>query len=163
MRFSEIISEGPAQAVGQAVGKTAYNVGSAAGKGVAMLNKATAPDPQAAADSAAIKKGISSGLTKWATGKSELSGGSDGSDGRSSSAVSNTTTDALLTGLIDGDTTVSKPAISNLKTKLPTMRLPWTMDINTLNAALDQALADKPLDQTQINSLKTLQQHLKKV
>lgn len=160
MRFSEIISEGPAQAVGQAVGKTAYNVGSAAGKGVAMLNKATAPDPQAAADSAAIKKGISSGLTKWATGKSELSGGSDG---RSSSVVSNTTTDALLTGLIDGDTTVSKPAISNLKTKLPTMRLPWTMDINTLNAALDQALADKPLDQTQINSLKTLQQHLKKV
>jgi len=160
MRFSEIISEGPAQAVGQAVGKTAYNVGSAAGKGVAMLNKATAPDPQAAADRAAIKKGISSGLTKWATGKSELSGGSDG---RSSSAVSNTTTDALLTGLIDGDTTVSKPAISNLKTKLPTMRLPWTMDINTLNAALDQALADKPLDQTQINSLKTLQQHLKKV
>lgn len=160
MRFSEIISEGPAQAVGQAVGKTAYNVGSAAGKGVAMLNKATAPDPQAAADSAAIKKGISSGLTKWATGKSELSGGSDG---RSSSAVSNTTTDALLTGLIDGDTTVSKPAISNLKTKLPIMRLPWTMDINTLNAALDQALADKPLDQTQINSLKTLQQHLKKV
>ena len=122
-----------------------------------MLNKATAPDPQAAADRAAIKKGISSGLTKWATGKSELSGG------RSSSAVSNTTTDALLTGLIDGDTTVSKPAISNLKTKLPTMRLPWTMDINTLNAALDQALADKPLDQTQINSLKTLQQHLKKV
>ena len=160
MRFSEIISEGPAQAVGQAVGKTAYNVGSAAGKGVAMLNKATAPDPQAAADRAAIKKGISSGLTKWATGKSELSGGSDG---RSSSAVSNTTTDALLTGLIDGDTTVSKPAISNLKTKLPTMRLPWTMDINTLNAALDQALADKSLDQTQINSLKTLQQHLKKV
>lgn len=161
MRFSEIISEGPAQAVGQAVGKTAYNVGSAAGKGVAMLNKATAPDPQAAADSAAIKKGISSGLTKWATGKSELSGELSG--GRSSSAVSNTTTDALLTGLIDGDTTVSKPAISNLKTKLPTMRLPWTMDINTLNAALDQALADKPLDQTQINSLKTLQQHLKKV
>ena len=161
MRFSEIISEGPAQAVGQAVGKTAYNVGSAAGKGVAMLNKATAPDPQAAADSAAIKKGISSGLTKWATGKSELSGELSGS--RSSSAVSNTTTDALLTGLIDGDTTVSKPAISNLKTKLPTMRLPWTIDINTLNAALDQALADKPLDQTQINSLKTLQQHLKKV
>lgn len=159
MRFSEIISEGPAQAVGQAVGKTAYNVGSAAGKGVAMLNKATAPDPQASADRAAIKKGISSGLTKWATGKSELSGGSDG---RSNSAGSNTT-DALLTGLIDGDTTVSKPAISNLKTKLPTMRLPWTMDINTLNAALDQALADKPLDQTQINSLKTLQQHLKKV
>lgn len=157
MRFSEIISEGPAQAVGQSVGKTAYNVGSAAGKGVAMLNKATAPDPQAAADSAAIKKGISSGLTKWATGKSEL-------DNTASKAVRGPGNDqTLLTGLIDGDTTVSKPAISNLKTKLPTMRLPWTMDINTLNAALDQALADKPLDQTQINSLKTLQQHLKKV
>jgi hypothetical protein len=157
MRFSEIISEGPAQAVGQAVGKTAYNVGSAAGKGVAMLNKATAPDPQAAADSAAIKKGVSSGLTKWATGKSELSGS------KSNNISTATNNDTLLTGLIDGDTTVSKSAIENLKTKLPTMRLPWTMDINSINAALDQALADKPMDQTQINSLKNLRQHLKKV
>jgi hypothetical protein len=157
MRFSEIISEGPAQAVGQAVGKTAYNVGSAAGKGVAMLNKATAPDPQAAADSAAIKKGVSSGLTKWATGKSELSGS------KSNNISTATNNDTLLTGLIDGDTTVSKSAIENFKTKLPTMRLPWTMDINSINAALDQALADKPMDQTQINSLKNLRQHLKKV
>jgi hypothetical protein len=157
MRFSEIISEGPAQAVGQAVGKTAYNVGSAAGKGVAMLNKATAPDPQAAADSAAIKKGISSGLTKWATGNSELSGS------KSDNISTATNNDTLLTGLIDGDTTVSKSAIENFKTKLPTMRLPWTMDINSINAALDQALADKPIDQTQINSLKNLRQHLKKV
>jgi hypothetical protein len=157
MRFSEIISEGPAQAVGQAVGKTAYNVGSAAGKGVAMLNKATAPDPQAAADSAAIKKGVSSGLTKWATGKSELSGS------KSNNISTATNNDTLLTGLIDGDTTVSKSAIENLKTKLPTMRLPWTMDINSINAALDQALADKPMDRTQINSLKNLRQHLKKV
>jgi len=157
MRFSEIISEGPAQAVGQTVGKTAYNVGSAAGKGVAMLNKATAPDPQAAADSAAIKKGVSSGLTKWATGKSELSGS------KSNNISTATNNDTLLTGLIDGDTTVSKSAIENLKTKLPTMRLPWTMDINSINAALDQALADKPMDQTQINSLKNLRQHLKKV
>jgi hypothetical protein len=157
MRFSEIVSEGPAQAVGQAVGKTAYNVGSAAGKGVAMLNKATAPDPQAAADSAAIKKGISSGLTKWATGNSELSGS------KSDNISTATNNDTLLTGLIDGDTTVSKSAIENLKTKLPTMRLPWTMDINSINAALDQALADKPMDQTQINSLKNLRQHLKKV
>ena len=157
MRFSEIISEGPAQAVGQAVGKTAYNVGSAAGKGVAMLNKATAPDPQSAADSAAIKKGVSSGLTKWATGNSELSGS------KSNNISTATNNDTLLTGLIDGDTTVSKSAIENLKTKLPTMRLPWTMDINSINAALDQALADKPMDQTQINSLKNLRQHLKKV
>jgi hypothetical protein len=157
MRFSEIISEGPAQAVGQAVGKTAYNVGSAAGKGVAMLNKATAPDPQAAADSAAIKKGIGSGLTKWATGNSELSGS------KSNNISTATNNDTLLTGLIDGDTTVSKSAIENFKTKLPTMRLPWTMDINSINAALDQALADKPMDQTQINSLKNLRQHLKKV
>jgi hypothetical protein len=157
MRFSEIISEGPAQAVGQAVGKTAYNVGSAAGKGVAMLNKATAPDPQAAADSAAIKKGVSSGLTKWATGNSELSGS------KSDNIRTATNNDTLLTGLIDGDTTVSKSAIENFKTKLPTMRLPWTMDINSINAALDQALADKPMDQTQINSLKNLRQHLKKV
>lgn len=157
MRFSEIVSEGPAQAVGQAVGKTAYNVGSAAGKGVAMLNKATAPDPQAADDSAAIKKGISSGLTKWATGNSELSGS------KSDNISVATNNDTLLTGLIDGDTTVSKSAIENFKTKLPTMRLPWTMDINSINAALDQALADKPMDQTQINSLKNLRQHLKKV
>jgi hypothetical protein len=122
-----------------------------------MLNKATAPDPQAAADSAAIKKGISSGLTKWATGNSELSGS------KSDNISTATNNDTLLTGLIDGDTTVSKSAIENFKTKLPTMRLPWTMDINSINAALDQALADKPIDQTQINSLKNLRQHLKKV
>lgn len=156
MRISEIIAEAPAQAVGQAVGKTAYNVGKAAGQGVAMLNKPTVPNPQAAADSAAVRKGISSGITKWATGKSEL-------DPKAQSTAKNVgSDDVLLQSLIDKDAAVNKNSIQQFKQKIPLLRLPYTMDVNSINAALDQALTDKPLDQTQINTLKTLQQHLKK-
>lgn len=156
MRISEIIAEAPAQAVGQAVGKAAYNVGKAAGQGVAMLNKPTVPNPQAAADSAAVRKGIGSGITKWATGKSEL-------DPISKSTAKNVgSDDVLLQSLIDKDAAVDKNSIQRFKQKIPLLRLPYTMDVNSINAALDQALTDKPLDQTQVNTLKTLQQHLKK-
>lgn len=145
MKIREIIFEAPAQTVGQAAATASAQT------------PATAPDPQVAADKAARKRGFQSGLTKWATGQSEL-------DSAASTGVKAPGNDqTLLTALIDSDPSASKTAIQNLKAKLPTVRLPWTIDINTLNVALDQALTDKPLDQEQIKSLKNLQQHLKKV
>jgi hypothetical protein len=148
MKINQIIGEAPIAQVGQSVGKAAFNVGKTAGQAVQSVKPAVA---NAKADAKAIGRGVKSGLWAWGTGqKPEIK------NTKNSDAV-------VLQRIIDNDTSLSAETITQLQNKLPTMKLNWKVDRNTAMTALAQAADNKPLDVTQINSLKVLKQNLEKV
>jgi hypothetical protein len=143
MKIRDIIAEvEAAQAVGQAVGRSAHGVGYAAGRAVKAFPKLPA-DSNIKGNAKAIGRGALSGLQKWATGDSTVQ-----------DTVPSSSADTVQK-IVDNDT-VDKNSVNILINQLPQMKLSWRVDRNAVGQALKAAAESKPLSAVEINSLKSL-------
>jgi len=158
MKITEIITEGPLDtagtAVGTAAGKTAFGAGQLVGKAAAKLsgsNTNVVDRDRSVNVGKALKTGIKGGIMQWATGK--------GFGAENLAKDQN----IELIGNIIANKQVVKAEIQELIGELSTMPLSWKVDRNAVSQALSRAEKGENLDTNDINALKSLLQDLKKV